>query len=77
MFSAASSTCHQLTTYLEVAKDGDASIGTRAQAAGDAVCDKFDQHKHEVRCSYFLHLKTFTDSGKQTKADVHKEAAKH
>ncbi|KAH8601244.1 glucose-repressible protein [Bisporella sp. PMI_857] len=46
-------------TNKEVAKDGNASLETRVQAAGDAVGDKFDQHKHE------------------TKADVHKEAAKH
>jgi len=42
-----------------VAKDNNASIGSRVNAAGDAVGDKFDQHSHE------------------TKADVHKEAAKH
>jgi len=42
-----------------VAKDSDASLSTRAQAAGDALGDKVDQHSHE------------------TKADVHREAAKH
>ncbi|CAF9909095.1 MAG: Glucose-repressible protein [Heterodermia speciosa] len=42
-----------------VAKDSDASLGTRASAAKDAVGDKFDEQKHE------------------TKADVHKEAAKN
>jgi len=43
----------------QVAKDNNATIGTRVNAAGDAIGDKFDQHTHE------------------TKADVHKEAAKH
>ncbi|KAJ5676731.1 hypothetical protein N7523_005239 [Penicillium sp. IBT 18751x] len=42
-----------------VAKDNDASIGTRASAAKDAVFDKKDEVSHD------------------TKADVHKEAAKH
>ncbi|KAJ5633905.1 Glucose-repressible protein [Penicillium herquei] len=42
-----------------VAKDSDAGLGTRAQAAKDAVSDKVDETKHD------------------TKADVHKEAAKH
>ncbi|KAL8796817.1 MAG: hypothetical protein Q9195_000900 [Heterodermia aff. obscurata] len=42
-----------------VAKDSDASLGTRASAAKDAVGDKIDEQKHE------------------TKADVHKEAAKN
>jgi len=31
-----------------VAKDSDASVGTRAEAAKDAVGDKFDQSKHEA-----------------------------
>ncbi|KAH7033176.1 glucose-repressible gene protein [Microdochium trichocladiopsis] len=30
----------------EVAKDNNASIGTRASAAKDAVGDKFDEQKH-------------------------------
>ncbi|KAJ5729057.1 Glucose-repressible protein [Penicillium malachiteum] len=42
-----------------VAKDSDAGLGTRAQAAKDAVGNKVDEKKHD------------------TKADVHKEAAKH
>ncbi|KAF2794628.1 glucose-repressible gene protein [Melanomma pulvis-pyrius CBS 109.77] len=42
-----------------VAKDNDASLGSRASAAKDAVGDKFDESSHN------------------TKADVHKEAAKH
>ncbi|KAL8986135.1 MAG: hypothetical protein Q9177_004251 [Variospora cf. flavescens] len=42
-----------------VAKDSDAPIGSRAQAATDAMGDKVDEQKHE------------------TKADTHKEAAKH
>ncbi|KIW88627.1 uncharacterized protein Z519_10673 [Cladophialophora bantiana CBS 173.52] len=29
-----------------VAKDDNASLGTRAQAAGDAISDKFDEQKH-------------------------------
>ncbi|KAF7957426.1 hypothetical protein EAE96_003011 [Botrytis aclada] len=43
----------------QVAKDSDASLGTRASAGIDAVKDKADE------------------SGHNTKADVHKEAAKH
>ncbi|ATZ48541.1 Bcccg1 [Botrytis cinerea B05.10] len=43
----------------QVAKDGDASLSTRASAGIDAVKDKADE------------------SGHNTKADVHKEAAKH
>ena len=46
-------------TYLDVAKDNDASLSTRASAAKDAVSDKFDEETHD------------------TKADVHKEAAKN
>ncbi|KAJ2902914.1 glucose-repressible protein [Zalerion maritima] len=42
-----------------VAKDNNASVGSRATAAKDAVGDKFDEQSHE------------------TKADTHKEAAKH
>jgi hypothetical protein len=42
-----------------VAKDNDASLGTRASAAKDAVVDKKDEVSHD------------------TKADTHKEAAKH
>ncbi|KAJ5489266.1 Glucose-repressible protein [Penicillium diatomitis] len=43
----------------QTAKDSNASIGTRANAAVDALSDKKDEHAHN------------------TKADVHKEAAKH
>ncbi|MCJ1234618.1 Glucose-repressible protein [Varicellaria rhodocarpa] len=32
----------------QVAKDSNASIGTRVNAATDAVGDKFDQHKHNT-----------------------------
>ncbi|KAL9017532.1 MAG: hypothetical protein Q9185_005155 [Variospora sp. 1 TL-2023] len=46
-------------TNKSVAKDSDAPIGSRAEAATDAVGDKFNEQKHE------------------TKADTHKEAAKH
>ncbi|KAJ5882428.1 Glucose-repressible protein Grg1 [Penicillium soppii] len=42
-----------------VAKDSDASLGSRASAAKDAVFDKKDEVSHD------------------TKADVHKEAAKN
>ncbi len=30
-----------------VAKDNDASLSTRAQAAGDAIGDKFDEQTHD------------------------------
>ncbi|KAJ5160338.1 uncharacterized protein N7482_007342 [Penicillium canariense] len=43
----------------EVAKDSDAGVKTRANAAMDALGDKKDEYSHN------------------TKADVHKEAAKH
>ncbi|KAL0944053.1 glucose-repressible gene protein [Colletotrichum truncatum] len=42
-----------------VAKDNNASLGSRATAAKDALGDKIDETHHD------------------TKADVHKEAAKH
>ena len=32
-----------------VAKDSNASVGTRLQAAGDALSDKADQHSHEAK----------------------------
>ena len=32
-----------------VAKDSNASVGTRLQAAGDALSDKADQHTHEAK----------------------------
>jgi len=35
-------------SFSAVAKDSDASLSTRAQAAGDALGDKVDQHSHEV-----------------------------
>ena len=34
---------------LDVAKDNDASIGTRASAAKDMVGDKFDEQKHDTK----------------------------
>ncbi|KAI4176306.1 MAG: hypothetical protein LQ343_001044 [Gyalolechia ehrenbergii] len=46
-------------TNKNVAKDDQAPLGTRAEAAKDAVGDKVDETKHD------------------TKADTHKEAAKH
>lgn len=46
-------------TNKQVAKDDDAKISTRAEAAKDAIYDKKDQKSHD------------------TKADVHKESAKH
>ncbi|KAH8887420.1 putative GRG-1 glucose-repressible gene-1 protein [Thozetella sp. PMI_491] len=35
-------------TNKEVAKDSNAPIGTRVNAAGDAISDKFDEHKHDA-----------------------------
>jgi hypothetical protein len=32
-----------------VAKDSDASLGTRASAAKDSIGDKFDQKSHETK----------------------------
>ncbi|EPS33578.1 Glucose-repressible protein [Penicillium oxalicum] len=49
----------QKETNKNVAKDSDASLGTRAEAAKDAVVNKKDETVHD------------------TKADTHKEAAKH
>ena len=40
-----------LTFLLGVAKDSDASLGTRATAAKDAVGDKVDEEKNSV-CSF-------------------------
>ena len=34
-------------TNKQVAKDSDAKIGTRVQAAGDAIGDKFDEQAHD------------------------------
>ncbi|KAG5984266.1 hypothetical protein E4U55_005424 [Claviceps digitariae] len=45
-------------TNKEVAKDSNATLGTRLTAGKDAISDKIDQKGHD------------------TKADVHKEAAK-
>jgi hypothetical protein len=33
----------------QVAKDSDASVGSRATAAKDAVSDKFDQKSHDTK----------------------------
>ncbi|GAO15796.1 uncharacterized protein UV8b_03081 [Ustilaginoidea virens] len=38
-------------TNKEVAKDSDASIGTRASAAKDALGDKVNEHKHEGKAA--------------------------
>ncbi|KAK4162763.1 glucose-repressible gene protein [Cladorrhinum sp. PSN259] len=35
-------------TNKEVAKDSNAGVGTRLQAAGDAVSDKASEHKHDA-----------------------------
>ncbi|MCJ1376212.1 Glucose-repressible protein [Loxospora ochrophaea] len=35
----------------QVAKDNDASLGTRASAAKDAVGDKVDEHSHDASAS--------------------------
>ena len=66
-------------SFSAVAKDSDASLSIRAQAAGDALGDKVDQHTHEVSNPshherFGLRFLTYL---LQTKADVHKEAAKH
>lgn len=45
-------------TNKQVAKDGNANVGTRASAAKDAVGDKFDQHSHETKAD--VHKGTFT-----------------
>ncbi|KAL6822291.1 glucose-repressible protein Grg1 [Trichoderma camerunense] len=36
-------------TNKQVAKDSDASLGTRASAAKDAVGDKMDESKHDAK----------------------------
>ena len=51
---------HRSDTCIGVAKDSDASFGTRASAAKDAVGDKVDQKSHEVYCS--LHTFRFDDN---------------
>ncbi|KAK4467127.1 glucose-repressible protein [Cladorrhinum samala] len=35
-------------TNKEVAKDSNAGVGTRIQAAGDAISDKATEHKHDT-----------------------------
>ncbi|KAL8692624.1 MAG: hypothetical protein Q9218_002388 [Villophora microphyllina] len=49
----------QKESHKDVAKDNQAPLGSRAEAAKDAVGDKMDETKHD------------------TKADMHKEEAKH
>jgi len=36
-----------------VAKDNNAAVGTRVQAAGDAVSDKVEQHGHETKADVY------------------------
>merc|ERR1712093_553294 len=40
----------------QVAKDGDAGVGTRASAANDAVSDKIDQSSHEGKADLHMRL---------------------
>lgn len=41
----------QLTTWAEIAKDSNVGVGDRASAAKDAVGNKLDETKHDVRLS--------------------------
>ncbi|KAI4118401.1 MAG: hypothetical protein LQ341_007622 [Variospora aurantia] len=43
-------------TNKSIAKDSHAPIGTRIQAAGDALGDKMDQHGHEVITNSSIYL---------------------
>ena len=52
----ASSTRAIANSLLAVAKDSNASVGTRAEAAKDAAGDKVDETKHSV-CFPFLLLR--------------------
>lgn len=45
----------------QVAKDSDASLGTRASAAKDALGDKMDETSNSVRTSLFVTSRTNTD----------------
>ncbi|KAL8668987.1 MAG: hypothetical protein Q9168_006409, partial [Polycauliona sp. 1 TL-2023] len=47
-----------------IAKDGQAPIGTRFQAAGDMMSDKMNQHSHE-RSSAFQLQRRFASSGEE------------
>lgn len=63
---------------LGVAKSDDASLGTRASAAKDAVSDKMDESSSKVSC--FIRTQSFGGSRltlAQASASVNKEAAKH
>lgn len=51
-----------LTVFAEVAKDSDAGMGTRAEAAKDAVGDKAKETKHTVRVSSLLDFATYFHS---------------
>lgn len=81
--STASCICNTLSNttsfLLDVAKDSDASMGSRVGAAKDAVGDKMDESSHNV--SQLNHLYAFISSTDifflQAKADVNKESAKH
>lgn len=46
----------------QVAKDGDASIGTRASAAKDAVSDKIDQSSHEGKADLHKGMPTSSNT---------------
>ena len=46
----------------QVAKDGDASVGTRASAAKDAVSDKIDQSSHEGKADLHKGMSTFSNT---------------
>jgi len=59
-----------------VAKDSDASVGTRASAAKDALGDKVDESKNSVRFWRFSWcLRSLTLS--QASAEGNKQAATH
>ena len=50
-----------LTLLLGVAKDSDASLGTRASAAKDAVGDKVDEEKNSV-CFFTFYWMILADT---------------
>ncbi|KAL5594802.1 hypothetical protein BROUX41_001710 [Berkeleyomyces rouxiae] len=39
----------------QVAKDGNNGLGTRAQAAKDAISDKFDESSHNAKAEGYKH----------------------
>ena len=56
---------HLLTASQSVAKDGNASLGSRATAAKDALGDKVDQTSHNTKADVHKEVRTQQSSGSE------------